>query len=263
MLKGDEVPENRHFMNLDAREVSTGSFELIRYNVAEGIELGEICLISGPAGVGKTFAVRSALHSLGPNGGIDPSTQLRELRLRSSPSPKIIAERLSRAVMGEHLRLPTERDYTDRLLEALEMPTVIFVDEAQFLTSVGMHYLRFLFDEQATRLSLVLAGGPGVYRHISSDDMLRSRIGSHVPLERLTPDEVIEYIPGLHPMLESAPSDLIQVLDSEFAHGNFRAWVKVVKKASKSAEIEGKTTLTPELAEQVLDRIGDLEEDEG
>jgi hypothetical protein len=62
---------------------------------------------------------------------------------------------------------------------------------------------------------LGLPGRPPAHP-IEFDRMLRAAL-----------DEVLEVMPGLHPMWDDTAPDLIALCDREAAHGNVRAWAKI------------------------------------
>lgn len=240
--------------------VKSSGLRTVRFIVRESVRSEGICLVTGNPGIGKTFSTRDVLHEMFDE--LDPDTVLREERFPKSPSAKRIAERLMFAVTGRRPVRQTEETITRELVLALKRPTILFIDEAQNLTAHGMHYLRYLWDEPGTRLSLVLVGANGTYRMIKRDKTLRSRIYGHGGVKRLTKQEVGELIPQLHPFWENTSQRLLHDVDSRYAKGNLRAWVIFTRWAASFCQEETIETVDQEVVDQVMLIVKSLKADE-
>lgn len=253
------IPNNRPFMESGTRLVSSEGLRSVSFYVRQAVMAWGICLVTGAPGLGKTFSTREILHALVDS--LPPDTVLREERFPRSPSAKRIAERLHYAVTGVRLSRQTEEAITDQLLLALTRPTILFIDEAQNLTRHGMHYLRHLWDDPNTRVSIVLAGADGTYQLMRKDRTLRSRIFAHAALEPLDKDHVVELIRQLHQVWSEAPSEVINQVNANFARGNFRSWVVATRWASAFCQQEGIVTVNQDVVEEVLVAVRSLSAD--
>jgi DNA transposition AAA+ family ATPase len=252
------IPTNRPFMESGTRLVSSDGLRSVSFYVRQAVMAWGICLVSGNPGLGKTFATREILHALFDS--LPPDTVLREERFPKSPSAKRIAERLHYAVTGVRLSGHTEEAITEQLLLALMRPTILFIDEAQNLTAHGMHYLRHLWDDPDTRVCLVLAGAHGTFQLIRKDRTLRSRIYAHAALKPLDlgKEQAVDLIRQLHPVWSKASPEIIKLVDTNFARGNFRSWVVATRWATAYCEQEGITTPNDDVIDEVLDTVRSL-----
>lgn len=236
--------------------VSSEGLRSVSFYVRRTVMAWGICLVTGAPGLGKTFSTREILHALVDS--LPPDTVLREERFPKSPSAKRIAERLHYAVTGVRLSNQTEEAITEQLLLALMRPTILFIDEAHNLTAHGMHYLRHLWDDPYTRVCLVLAGAHGTYQLIRKDRTLRSRIFGHAALEPLDKDHVVDLIRQFHPVWSDASPELIKLVNTNFARGNFRSWVVATRWATAFCEEEGIATVNDDVIDEVLVTVQSL-----
>ncbi len=240
--------------------VSTPGYRTVAFCVREAVRAKGICLVTGQPGLGKTFATRDILHSVAPD--LDPDTVLRQERFPRSPSAKRIAERLLFAVTGETALRRTEEAITRDLVEALQRPTILFIDEAQNLTAHGMHYLRYLWDEPGTNVTIVLVGKTETFKLINRDSTLRSRVFAHASIKPLTAEEALEFVPKLHPIWADTSVDTIKFINSSYARGNMRSWVIFTRWADSFCQQEGSERVSRETAEKVFVLVKSLRADE-
>lgn len=59
---------------------------------------------------------------------------------------------------------------------ALEEPRVLVCDEAQWLSKLCFEYLRYLWDDTDSDLTIVFTGGNGCFEMLQSEPMLESRV---------------------------------------------------------------------------------------
>jgi AAA domain-containing protein len=181
---------------------------------------GAIMCVHGGVGLGKTFAVNSHLDDLAPN---------TTLRIKVG-SAKIQA---LRAALYKKLDLPGDAPLNSTrcetmLKEALsQTPHVLVVDEAQWLDTRAFEFIRELWDDEDTRLAVVLVGAETCYQKIKNRPALDSRILIWQRYKPLTPAEVLTVIPQYHPLWEDVPTDELLWIDDAACHGNFRQWAKI------------------------------------
>ncbi|MGW1719845.1 AAA family ATPase [Streptomyces sp. NPDC002156] len=84
-----------------------------------------------------------------------------------------------------------------RIKEALsEASRVLVVDEAQWLDTRAFEFIRELWDDDDTRLAVVLVGAENCYQKIKNRPALDSRILVWQRYKPLTPTEVLTVIPS-------------------------------------------------------------------
>ncbi|MFJ6701142.1 ATP-binding protein [Streptomyces sp. NPDC091272] len=141
-----------HFMCLPgAHVVSTRSLLTVRENIRAAIEARAMICIYGQAGNGKSFAVNTSLRELAP-------TITRRIQFRARPSTRDLRHELFHT-LGLQGRPPAHAIEFDRMLRgALEEPLVLVCDEAQWLSKLCFEYLRYLWDDTDSDLTIVFTG---------------------------------------------------------------------------------------------------------
>ncbi|MGW7719191.1 AAA family ATPase [Streptomyces chartreusis] len=181
---------------------------------------GAIMCVHGGVGLGKTFAVNSHLDDLAPHN---------TLRIKLSSS-KIQA---LRAALYKKLDLPGQAPANSTRCETMikedlsETSRVLVVDEAQWLDTRAFEFIRELWDDEDTRLAVVLVGAESTYQKIKNRPALDSRILVWQRYKPLTPSEVLTVIPQYHPLWAAVPTDDLLWIDDLACHGNFRQWAKL------------------------------------
>jgi hypothetical protein len=203
-----------------AQVVSTRALLTARENIRAAIEAKAMICIYGQAGNGKSFAVNASLRELAPK-------LTRRIQFRARPSTRDLRHELFHA-LGLQGRPPSHAIEFDRMLRgALEEPHVLVCDEAQWLSKMCFEYLRYLWDDADSDLTIVFTGGNGCFEMLQSEPMLESRVYAWQEIDRMPLDEVLAVVPAFHPIWTHADPDLIALCDQEAAHGNFRAWAKI------------------------------------
>ncbi|GAB2889743.1 hypothetical protein GCM10027074_67530 [Streptomyces deserti] len=216
---------NYHYMGLpEARAMLTNASAETYANLVTTLKAdagkGAIMCVHGGVGLGKTFAVNSHLDELAPH---------TTLRIKVG-SAKIQA---LRAALYKRLDLPGEAPLNSTrcetmLKEALsETSRVLVVDEAQWLDTRAFEFIRELWDDEDTRLAVVLVGAETCYQKIKNRPALDSRILVWQRYKPLTPAEVLTVIPEYHPLWADVPTDELLWIDDVACHGNFRQWAKI------------------------------------
>jgi len=216
------VPPNDHYLGLTgARLMPTTASRLTQQHLKSAIKAKAMLCIHGDVGLGKTLAVNTNLRDLAPDKTL-------WLECRKGATLTVLCSALFRALdlPGEP---PAQVDDCDPLLrEALSTKHQVMVcDEAQGLSKQALDYLRTLWDDKKTRLTLVFVGGENCLQRIRSRPALFSRITFFQQYQPLTPDEVLTTLPDYHDLWKDvAPPELLWVNDV-VCHGNFRNWAKV------------------------------------
>jgi hypothetical protein len=216
---------NYHYMGLPgARAMLTQASAETYANLVTTLNAdagkGAIMCVHGGVGLGKTFAVNSHLDDLAPH---------TTLRIKVG-SAKIQA---LRAALYKKLDLPGEAPHNSTRCETLlkealsETPRVLVVDEAQWLDTRAFEFIRELWDDEDTRLAVVLVGAETCYQKIKNRPALDSRILVWQRYKPLTPAEVLTVIPEYHPLWADVPADELLWIDDVACHGNFRQWAKI------------------------------------
>ncbi|MFJ8313125.1 MULTISPECIES: ATP-binding protein [unclassified Streptomyces] len=117
------------------------------------------------------------------------------------------------------------------------------------------HYLRYLWDDPDTGLTIVFTGGDGCFKTLQSEPMLESRVYTWQEIPRMPPTEVLTVIPAFHPLWADADPGLISLCDQEAAHGNFRAWAKITHQLLGGMETTSRTAVDEEILRWVYSKL--------
>jgi hypothetical protein len=189
---------------------------------------GAMMCVHGGVGLGKTFAVNLHLDELAPH------TTLR-IKLSSSKIQAL------RAALYKRLGLPGEAPAGSTRCETMikealsEAPRVLVADEAQWLDTRAFEFIRELWDDEDTRLAVVLVGAENCYQKIKNRPALDSRILVWQRYKPLTPAEVLAVIPQYHALWSDVPTDDLLWIDDLACHGNFRQWAKITYLLNEAA----------------------------
>ena len=218
----------RHFLDLEgARVLPTVGLQLVDQAVGHVLDAHAMGVVHGPAGMGKTYAVESALAAR-RRPGLWAS-------FPSRPTMRLVAAALYEQLTGSTASRGHSRFVLmDAVIEELSVrPRTVVIDEAQRLNTECIEFLRHLHDHPATRFALLLVGGDGAWQVLSAQPMLRSRIYRRVRLEPLTAAQVCELIPRFHPVYDGVEGELLLEVDDHLAHGNLRDWASFTQTAAK------------------------------
>lgn len=208
-----------HYLNLPgAHTVTTQAVRAAARTLDEALHEQSMICLTADAGVGKTFT----LHLL-----CETRPALPVLRLL--PRPQARPDDL-RASLHHALNLPGPPPQDpgicdDYLRHALRQPRrLIAVDEAHQLSSSCTEYLRYLHDDPAPQVTILLLASQPRLKALRSQQTLISRVTAWHRLEPLETDELLTVLPAFHPLWQHIPAPVISRLDALWAHGNFRRW---------------------------------------
>ncbi|GAA1410763.1 hypothetical protein GCM10009639_61930 [Kitasatospora putterlickiae] len=239
-----------HYMRLrGAQVVGTRALLAVRENIRAAIEARAMICIYGRAGHGKSFAVNASLRDLAPQ-------ITHRIQFRARPSTRDLRHELFYA-LGLPGRPPSHAIEFDRMLRgALEETRVLVCDEAQWLSKLCFEYLRYLWDDIGTDLTIVFTGGNGCFEMLQSEPMLESRVYCWQEIDPLTLEEVLATIPAFHPIWADADPELIALCDREAAHGNFRAWAKITHHLAAGMKESGRAEVDEDLVRWAYSKLG-------
>ncbi|MFF8717317.1 transposase family protein [Streptomyces sp. NPDC015184] len=187
------------------------------------------------AGFARLTALTSpAARPLSPDG-VPEREQRRAHRAAVLAPDPVRPRRRAFAVDGKCLRGAVRADGS-----RMFVLTAVRHDDA--LTAA----LREICDPQP---AIVFVGGREAYETLQSDPALASRIYIRLEILAMIEDEILKTVPDSHPVWRGVDEALLKRIDTQYALGSFREWVKVTKHVLKGMEYFG--------ADQVDDRIVD------
>jgi hypothetical protein len=150
--------------------------------------------------------------------------------------------------LGLQGRPPAHAIEFDRMLRgALEARRVLVCDEAQWLSKLCFEYLRYLWDDTASDLTIIFTGGNGCFEMLQSEPMLESRVYAWQEIDPMPLHEVLTVVPAFHPIWADADPELVALCDREAAHGNFRAWAKITHHLAAGMKESGRPAVDEDL----------------
>lgn len=196
-------------------------------SLQQTVDSQAVMCLYGDAGCGKTFALNTTLATALPAG----RTRVIRLLPRPAPTPSALRADLADA-LGMDARPQDPRAFDTALRQTMSTRDHLLVaDEAQRLDATCFEYLRYLFDDTATRLAIILTAGEGGLAQLRRQSMLASRTAVWLTIPALTPDEVRWAIPHFHPLWRGSDPDAMTLLDTRLCHGNFRRWAQATHHA--------------------------------
>jgi AAA domain len=245
------VPTDQYVSLPEARLVATRALLAARENLADTIAARAMMCIHGGSGFGKTVAVTSCLREL------EPAQEIRRITFHARPTTRAVRHELftTLELPGRPPRYASEFDHL--LKNALSThPRTLVLDEAQWLSSDLLEYVRYLWDDPYTQLAVIFVGGEGCHATLRREPMLSSRIFIWQHFTRLTPDEVVEVIPLYHPIWEDTDPDDIAFTDEHAAHGNFRTWARLTAHLRIGLARTGRARVDREVLRWAFSRLG-------
>jgi len=244
------TPNALHHLGLEGAAVlQTPAFALAQRAVADCIARDAMGAFYGAAGNGKTFAVRAATQTI--------DREVIRLDCQWGMTYRGLVEALLEKVTGG-LLLRGNRNQLERALirELADRPLTLVVDEAQRLKAEGIEILRHLHDDEETRFALLLVGGNGCWKVLSSQPMLRSRLHRVVEFKALPPRVVAQLMPRFHPVIAGSPPEVLKLVDRRFAHGSLRNWTNFVVTALDICTDAGRANVDADVAENAFRLLG-------
>ncbi|MFD9216246.1 AAA family ATPase [Streptomyces sp. NPDC059544] len=241
--------QNDHHLGLKGATLRpTRATRLTAAHLKTAIKARGMMCIHGGVGLGKTLAVKTNLYDLAPDTTIrfqyPPGLTLNDFRADLADALNVAND------------LQAGHRSTDRLIKSAltAQPRVLVLDEAQGLSNHILEYVRGLWDDDRTHLTVVLVGGENCYRRIRNRAALSSRICLWQQYEPLRPDEVVDTMPGYHPAWADVPPQDLLWIDDVVCHGNFRNWATLtfhIQEAFDDPERE-ETSFSRKLVRSVL-----------
>ena len=236
--------ETRRLDRLDVPVAETSTMEKVRRAITLAQDEGDIAVIIGESGTGKTTALRqyakeshSALLI-----EVDPSfskvTLMAEIARALGVDPKggqtIVVERVIEAMTG--------RD------------AVLIIDEADYLSDSALELLRRVINDKS-RTGVVLVGLPRLefkIRNLRNDhQQLQSRIGVMAKLSKLQRSDAEKIITGVW---ENIDKDIMDAI-IQTSNGSTRTLVKLMGRVHQTMGINKSDKLTVEIITEASEML--------
>ncbi|WP_435220559.1 AAA family ATPase [Streptomyces sp. Tue6028] len=218
MTSPQSAPPAHHLNLPGARTVITHAVRAAVHALDQALRQQSMMCLSADPGVGKTYT----LHILGNQRPTLPT-------LHVLPRPQARPDDLRRSLY-QALNLPGNPPLDagicdDYLRHSLMQPArLLAVDEAHQLSASCIEYLRYLHDDPAVQVTILLLASQPRLKALRSQQTLVTRVTTWHYLAPLDAEEILTVLPTFHPLWQDVPDTTISRLDSLWAHGNFRRW---------------------------------------
>ncbi|WP_326782453.1 ATP-binding protein [Streptomyces longwoodensis] len=218
MTSPDSAPPPHYLSLPGARTVTTQAVRAAGDALDHALHQQSIICITADPGVGKTFTLNILCEQR-------PALPTLRLLQRPQARPDDLRHNLHHA-----LNLPGDPPHDagicdDYLRHALaHTPRLLAVDEAHQLSASCIEYLRYLHDDPAPQVTILLLASRPRLKALRSQPTLLSRVTTWHLMEPLDTDEVLTVLPAFHPLWHNTPSRTLARLDDMWAHGNLRRW---------------------------------------
>ncbi len=196
----------------------TNALDEITMAVSFAEAAGDISLIYGDAGLGKTFSLKEYVRS-------HPDTVYVELK-DCDKSTKGVCEKILACIGKEQRGL--DRLLVDSIIEFLRnSPRLIIIDEAQHLSLRALENIRAIND--ATETGVVLCGNPTVYDRMHGRGQAHfAQLYSRIGIRRHIMEPSLEDIASIFEAYELDKESVLYLHKLALQRGGIRNCVKVL-----------------------------------
>ena len=229
------------------------------------IEEGNDCLavMVGDIGTGKTLGLRVILNELDPE----------KYRIAFVTNPDLSLIQFMREINGQLLNKKCETRFKDELMEEFNtilfdctnqgQTVVVFVDEANVMTTDKLHNLRLLTnlqEDQRNMVIFVLAGQPELGKKLESKALenLFQRVGVYCRIKGLSgAEEVKQYIQHRITACGGAP-DIFAEEVYQTIWENSRGVPRLINKLAKIALKAGETNQVQKIDNKIANSVSSM-----
>ncbi len=206
----------------DAAVVKTQTYKDGLRAIVHAASRRQLVCFYGDPGTGKSLTALSACQALAIRPFYVPIAPARsgkdvEFQILSVVDPGSADPRATRYVMRK------------AIVKALSAePSVLLVDEFDLSKGEGLDVLRYLLEQRLAKAGFVILG-TNAHKLLRMSPPLDSRCARWVAFEKQAPTDLLPILRAYHPLFAAMPAKALMRIDSEWAHGNFRAWAKFLE----------------------------------
>jgi hypothetical protein len=209
--------------------VPTTKYQRLERRIRHAARAKRSVLVTGPAGTGKTNAVRYVLRD----------QPFAEVTFSDAPNRRETLDAIHEGLLGEPGQ-GSAASIERALRRAIRVePFFLVVDEVESLSAQRISLLRKLEDIAGSQLTLVLIGDTEAVATIRSDARLFGRVRGHIGFEPMNYRAAAKYLPAYHPAYRNVSDLRLRQLHAEQMHGNWRAIARFTDVIEATAEDHG------------------------
>lgn len=239
---------SKHLHDIDrvgARTVRTASLRAAERYGRPAVEQGGICILTGRAGCGKTFAGLTICASFPTARRLVLDDDITQFAFQQYLLAQLRGEKAERNLRGHLLEW--------EIFQALrDLQPVLFIDNANYLGRKLIAQLIFL--QAHADFGLILAG----YRLnalLQRVEELETRSARTISFSRIPRSSLPRRLGEFHDMFAQTDPEVLVQIDADWASGRFSRWARVVEVTALEHPAALSAGLSMELAEQVVQVI--------
>lgn len=197
--------------------------------------------VSGPYGAGKSTLLTAVAAISDVNVAF--------ANIPKGVTPKQQWEVLTKAITGRPAT-GSARQMQEAAKEYLTaVPTLLIVDEAQFIGLPALLQLRWLWDHDFPKFAIVLAGS-NLFEHLEREPSISTRIDRRIELRHQTRERMVQQLLHHLPQARATEQRILDWIDDAYAQGSWRAWSHLLRTITIDFKHTG--AITEELAAAVI-----------
>lgn len=198
--------------------VLTPQMRTLAAGMPSALARGAATAVSGPAGCGKTTMLKTVAAVA------DPAVNTAFADITRGSTDRQVWEEIATAVLGVKIE-GTARDMRQATLEHLVThPTLLIVDEAQFIGRAGLLQLRWLWAHPFPDGFAIVLAGSDLFTHLDADESISSRIHRRMALNHHAAAQMVTHIQNHHRLAAISDPQLLLRVDEKYAKGSWRKW---------------------------------------
>lgn len=226
--------------------VLTPQMRMLAAGMPSALARGAATAVSGPAGCGKTTMLKAV------TAVADPAVNTAFADITRGSTDRQVWEEIATAVLGVTVE-GTARDMRHATLEHLVThPTLLIVDEAQFIGRAGLLQLRWLWAHPFPNGFAIVLAGSDLFSHLDADESIASRINRRIALDHHTAATMVTHIQNHHRLAAITDRDLLVRINEQYAQGSWRKWSNFL---AELRDQQHRGPITEQAAQQALTSI--------
>lgn len=224
-----------HHVPAGGHLVVTPQMKLLAGVLPPALDRGAAIAVSGPYGAGKSTTLAALTAVADVNTAVVDMPAALTVRQQW--------EAITTAITGQPATGTARTLQNDAREYLTAVPTLLIVDEAQFIGTGALLQLRWLWGNHFPRFAIVLAGS-NLFAKLDAEPSVGTRIDRRISLRHHTTGRMLELLREHHPQLADTDPHLLTQVDETYAHGSWRAWSLLMLSVANDLRHNGPLTPT-------------------